>query len=95
MTSSTSIGRGPAHGGNENHDGDPTHTTMGEGAPADEAPAGSGVADKAAPGVPSPAKGGPAARGIAEGPQSHPDGADAQDSRRKADDARGHVSPDK
>jgi hypothetical protein len=27
---STSIGRGPASGGNENHDADPTHTTMGE-----------------------------------------------------------------
>lgn len=27
---STSIGRGPASGGNENHDADPTHTTLGE-----------------------------------------------------------------
>ncbi|MDP3759431.1 MAG: hypothetical protein Q8R01_02800 [Ramlibacter sp.] len=27
---STSIGRGPASGGNENHDADPMHTTMGE-----------------------------------------------------------------
>ena len=27
---STSIGRGPASGGNENHDADPVHTTMGE-----------------------------------------------------------------
>lgn len=27
---STSIGRGPASGGNENHDGNPVHTTMGE-----------------------------------------------------------------
>jgi len=26
----TSIGRGPASGGNENHDGDPVHTTLGE-----------------------------------------------------------------
>ena len=38
--SGTSIGRGPAHGGNENHDGDPTHKTLGEAAPGDEAPAG-------------------------------------------------------
>jgi hypothetical protein len=26
----TSIGRGPASGGNENHDGDPTNKTLGE-----------------------------------------------------------------
>ena len=28
--SNTSIGRGPASGGNENHEGDPRHKTMGE-----------------------------------------------------------------
>ena len=33
--SGTSIGRGPAHGSNENHDGDPTHKTLGEGATDD------------------------------------------------------------
>lgn len=38
--SSTSIGRGPAHGSNENHAGDPTHTTLGEEASQDDAPAG-------------------------------------------------------
>lgn len=27
---STSIGRGPASGGNENHQADPMHTTLGE-----------------------------------------------------------------
>lgn len=27
---STSIGRGPASGGNENHDANPVHTTLGE-----------------------------------------------------------------
>ena len=27
---STSIGRGPASGGNENHEANPVHTTMGE-----------------------------------------------------------------
>lgn len=27
---STSIGRGPASGGNENHEADPMHTTLGE-----------------------------------------------------------------
>ena len=30
MSSNTSIGRGPGSGGNENHDGDPTKTTLGE-----------------------------------------------------------------
>jgi len=58
MSSSTSIGRGPAHGGNENHDGDPRHTTLGEGAPQDEAPAGSDALDPAAPDVPAGVKGG-------------------------------------
>lgn len=29
-TTNTSIGRGPANGGNENHDGDATKTTLGE-----------------------------------------------------------------
>jgi hypothetical protein len=28
--STSSIGRGPAYGGNENHDGDPTNKTLGE-----------------------------------------------------------------
>lgn len=36
----TSVGRGPASGGNENHDGDPRHTTLGE-AVEQEPPAGS------------------------------------------------------
>ena len=57
MSSSTSIGRGPAHGGNENHDGDPRHTTLGEGAPQDEAPAGSEVPDPSAPDMPAGVKG--------------------------------------
>ena len=30
MSNNTSIGRGPASGGNENHDGDPTNKTLGE-----------------------------------------------------------------
>jgi hypothetical protein len=37
--SSTSIGRGPAGGGNENHDGDPTRKTLGE-TVGEERPAG-------------------------------------------------------
>lgn len=45
MNSTTSIGRGPASGGNENHDGDPMHTTMGE-TVVHEPPAGSIVSDE-------------------------------------------------
>ena len=30
MGTHTSVGRGPAHGGNENHDGDPLNKTFGE-----------------------------------------------------------------
>ena len=44
--SNTSIGRGPASGGNENHDGDPRHTTMGE-AVQQERPAGNEVLEEA------------------------------------------------
>ena len=40
--SNTSIGRGPAGGGNENHDGDPCHKTLGE-AVTQERPAGNVV----------------------------------------------------
>ena len=57
MSNSTSIGRGPAHGSNENHDGDPTHTTLGEGGSQEEAPAGSDVLDRAVPGIPVGVKG--------------------------------------
>jgi hypothetical protein len=44
----TSVGRGPARGGNENHDADPTHTTLGEEV-NQEAPAGNELVDDAAP----------------------------------------------
>jgi hypothetical protein len=58
MSSSTSIGRGPAHGGNENHDGDPRNKTLGE-TVKQEPPAGNELADDAGPdgpaGVPSDA----------------------------------------
>ena len=40
--SNTSIGRGPASGGNENHDGDPRNTTLGE-AVKQEPPAGNEI----------------------------------------------------
>jgi hypothetical protein len=51
--STQSIGRGPASGGNENHSGDPTATTMGEKIkqepPAGAEVAGDVVEDAAAP----------------------------------------------
>jgi hypothetical protein len=50
-TTSTSIGRGPAHGGNENHGADPTHTTLGEDV-QQEPPAGNDLADEEAPEIP-------------------------------------------
>jgi hypothetical protein len=40
MSNSTSIGRGPAHGSNENHDGDPRNRTLGEKASQDDPPGG-------------------------------------------------------
>lgn len=54
---STSIGRGPAGGSNENHDGDATSTTLGE--TVNDKPAGVGPVvdkekiDKAFPGGPN------------------------------------------
>ena len=44
----SSIGRGPAFGGNENHDGDPLRKTLGE-TVEQEAPAGNDVMDEKAP----------------------------------------------
>ncbi len=87
--SSTSIGRGPAHGSNENHDGDPRHTTLGEGGTDNKPPAGSDVADKAAPDVPAGVRGGKADAGIAKGPQSYPDGPNVAPSPSELDAARG------
>lgn len=45
--SNTSIGRGPAWGGNENHDGDPLHTTLGESV-GQEPPAGNELMNETA-----------------------------------------------
>jgi hypothetical protein len=89
--SGTSIGRGPAHGSNENHDGDPTHTTLGEGASGDEAPAGSGVQEQAAPDMPAGVPGGQARPGIAKGPQSYPDGPNVEASPWELDAAKGKL----
>jgi len=45
MGTSTSVGRGPAHGGNENHDGDPLNTTFGE-TVKEEPPAGNDLVEE-------------------------------------------------
>lgn len=89
--SNQSIGRGPAHGSNENHDGDPTRKTLGEGASQDDPPAGSGLAPDDLPaGVP----GSPAKPGIRKGPDSYPDGPNVEDSPWELDAARGKLPKD-
>lgn len=91
MSSNTSIGRGPASGGNENHDGDPTHTTLGE-TVGQERPAGAdSVVDKGAPDVPAGVPGGKPKPGIAKGPQSYPDGPNVEDSPWELDAAKGKI----
>ena len=50
MSNDTSIGRGPAEGSNENHDGDPRNTTMGEKVSQDEPPVGNDLIDAPAVG---------------------------------------------
>ncbi|CAA9435150.1 MAG: hypothetical protein AVDCRST_MAG51-2883 [uncultured Ramlibacter sp.] len=93
--SSTSVGRGPAHGSNENHDGDPTHKTLGEGVSQEEAPTGNDVLDEAVPDVPAGVKGSPAKPGIAKGPQSFPDGPNVESSPWELEAARGHLPKEK
>jgi hypothetical protein len=89
--SSTSIGRGPASGGNENHDGDPTHKTLGE-TVGQERPAGAdSVVDPAAPDVPAGVPGAAPNPGIAKGPESYPDGPNVEDSPWELDAARGKI----
>lgn len=86
-----SIGRGPAHGNNENHDGDPTHTTLGEGASQESPPAGSDLLEQAAPDVPAGVPGAPANPGVRQGPRSYPDGPNVEDSPWELDAARGKL----
>lgn len=90
MSSNTSVGRGPASGGNENHDGDPRNTTMGESV-TQEPPAGGVVVDDAASVVPAGVPGSPPKPGIAKGPQSYPDGPNVEDSPLELDAARGKL----
>lgn len=91
MSSNTSIGRGPAHGSNENHDGDPLHKTLGEATSQDALAAGSDLIDSAAPDVPAGVQGGKAEPGIARGPKSFPDGPNVESSPGELDAARGKV----
>jgi len=88
--SSTSIGRGPAWGGNENHDGDPQHTTLGESV-KQEPPAGNELLDEAAPDIPAGVEGARPKPGIAKGPQSYPDGPNVEASPWELDAARGEL----
>ena len=91
MSSNQSIGRGPASGGNENHDGDPTNKTLGEKV-GQERPAGAdSVVDGGAPEVPPGVPGAPAKPGIAKGPGAYPDGPNVESSPWELDAARGKV----
>lgn len=92
--SNTSIGRGPASGGNENHDGDPAHKTLGE-AVTQEPPAGSEneLLDGGAPDVPAGVPGSPPKPGIGKGAEAYPDGPNVEDSPWELDAARGKLPP--
>ena len=88
--SNSSIGRGPAYGGNENHDADPQHKTFGE-TVEQEPPAGNELIDEAAHDVPAGVPGSKAKPGIAKGPQSYPDGPNVEASPWELDAARGKL----
>lgn len=90
--SNTSIGRGPASGGNENHDGDPRNKTLGE-AVKQEPPAGNDLLDQAAPEVPVGVPGSPGMPGTANGPLSYLDGPNVEDGPCELDAARGKLPP--
>lgn len=92
MGNSNSIGRGPAYGGNENHDGDPQHKTLGE-TVEQERPAGNELIDEAAPETPAGVPGSTAKPGIVKGPQSYPDGPNVEASPWELDAARGKLPP--
>jgi hypothetical protein len=81
-STNTSIGRGPASGGNENHDNDPTRTTMGE-TVGQERPAGSeSIVDKAAPDLGQAGE---------QAKKTYPDGPNVEDSPWELDAARGNT----
>ena len=93
--SNTSIG-GQYRGGNENHDGDPRNKTLGEKAPPQEAPAGADddIVAGASADLPAGVPGGQPKPGIAQGPESFPDGPNVEDSPWELDAARGKLPHD-
>ena len=95
MSSNTSIGRGPAHGSNENHDGDPRSKTLGETTSQDEPPVGNDLVDEAGADVPAGVPGARPKPGIAKGPESYPDGPNVEASPWELDAARGKLPPRK
>jgi hypothetical protein len=97
MSNNTSVGRGPASGGNENHDGDPQTKTFGEKV-KQEPPAGNEageqtLVDEAAPPMPAGVAGGESQPHIAAGPDSYPDGPNVEASPWELDAARGKLPP--
>ena len=89
--SSTSVGRGPASGGNENHDGDPRNTTMGE-TVKQEPPAGAEQIAEA-PEKPAVNSGGGAGQGIGKGSPSNPGGPNVEAIPKKPDTAQDRLEP--
>ncbi|HUR90701.1 MAG TPA: hypothetical protein VMZ74_16570 [Ramlibacter sp.] len=84
-TTNTSIGRGPASGGNENHDGDPTTKTLGEKV-GQEQPAGTeSIVDNAAPDL---------SQAATKAEETFPDGPNVEDSPWELDAARGNTKRD-
>jgi hypothetical protein len=93
MSSSTSVGRGPAHGSNENHVGDPTATTLGEKVGQDDAPAGVDLIDGAGPDVPAGVPGAKSKPDISKRPGAYPDGPNVEASPWELDAAKGKLPP--
>ena len=87
--SNTSIGPGEFQGGNENHDGDPRNTTLGEKGPAEEPPARAELVGEAAPDVPAGVPGSPPKPGVSKGGRAYPDGPNVESSPWELEAARG------
>ncbi len=91
MSSNTGVGRGPASGGNENHDGDPRSKTMGEKV-GQEAPAGNDLVDDAAAGSPAGVPGAKAKPDFPEqAAKAYPDGPNVENSPWELEAARGKL----
>jgi hypothetical protein len=92
MSNHSSIGRGPAFGGNENHDGDPQSKTLGEHV-QQEPPAGNDLIDDAAFDLPAGVPGAQPKPDVGEAPEVYPDGPDVQASPWDLDAARRELPP--